>query len=177
MYILVFISITIALCAMWVARSAYLRIDNPPRSFHFTLSEAREIDREKGENVFDKESIRFYVLYLSGSRVFFDEDTFENINISSKIDTVAKINNKREIVCYSLGGALIFGYVTDPDKKEAEQGEELHLSILSLPQSSENRQKIENYLKGSGWKIKRALSLDDLRFSKDNLEVYISYIS
>ena len=37
---------------MWVARSAYLRIDNPPRSFHFTLSEAREIDREKGENVF-----------------------------------------------------------------------------------------------------------------------------
>lgn len=170
MQILIFISIVLALYAIWVARKAHQRIDNPPRSFHFTLQETKEIN-------LDMAKIQFYVLHLSGARVFFDEDTFDNINISKKIDTFAKIDDKRQITCYSQGSTLMFGYITDPDKKEAEQGEELHLGVLSLPRYSKNRQIIERYLKESGWEIKRALSLDDLCFSKENLEIYITYIS
>ena len=177
MDILIFVSIAIALYAIWVAQNAHSRIDNPPRSFHFTLSEARKTDYSKGESEFDKARIKFYVLYLSGKRVFFDEHTFNNININSKIDTSAKIDSKKELVLHSWGGALRFGYVADQNKEAAEQGEELHTDVLSLPQTPENRKRLEEYLKQEGWKIEKGLSLDDVRMTKDKLEIYITYIS
>lgn len=185
MQTLIFISIALSLYAIHVARNAHLRIDKPPRSFHFTLSEVNENNYENAESVLDDAKIKFYILYLSGSRVFFDEDTFKNININQKIDTFAKLGDKKQIHCRSWGDALRIRYITDQDSDRAEQGEELLLDLLSLPKSSnnvlrenKNFELIKKYLTESGWEIKnRSLSFDDLWFSKGNFEIYITYIS
>ncbi|MEX0931266.1 MAG: hypothetical protein WDZ88_00790 [Candidatus Paceibacterota bacterium] len=177
MYILSIIAILIALYTIRVARNAHFRINNPPRSFHFTLSKSRDVDDLKGENISARAKIRFYVLYLSGKRVYFDDDTFDNISINRKIDTNTQIDSKKELVLHSWGDILRLQYITDPEKENAEQGEELLPDVLSLPKSSKNQEIIKDYLKQNGWKIETALSFDDIRITKDNLEVYITYIS
>lgn len=177
MYTFTTIAILVAVYAAWVARNAHWRIDNPPRSFHFTLSESRNIDYSKGESVADRARIKFYVLYLSGKRVFFDEHTFNKINIHNRIDTDAKIGGDKSLLLHSWGDAVRFGYLTNSDNNDAEQEEGLHLSILSLPKSPGNQRRIEKYLKQNGWKLEKALSFDDMRIVKGALEVYITYIS
>jgi len=168
MYYLIFISIALSLYALYVARNVSLRLESSPRSFHFTLSKVGESKDIK---------IKFYVLYLSGTRVFFDQETYENINISRKIDTSIEITKDKLIKCFSWGDSLRLQYIINGDSERAEQGEELSLNLLSLPKSSESTKSIENQLKQDGWEMKRALSTDDLCFIKENLEIYLTYIS
>lgn len=172
MQTLVFVSIALTLYALYVARNAHVRLNNRPRSFHFTLSKIGE-----------EAKIKFYVLYLSGSRVFFDQETFDNINISRKISTFADLPKNKQITCATWGNSLRVQYA-DKDKEIAEQAEELSLDILSLSKASDsplgkdpNAEKVRGYLEETGWEIKEALSFNDIHFVKDNFEVYIAYIS
>ena len=169
MYYLIFISIALALYALYVAKNAHR---DKPRSFHFTL-----IIRDKNKYA----TIKFYVLYLSGTRVFLCQDASKNINLTPKINTwdaCAEISNNKLITCESQGkDSLVLQYIADKSSKMATQSEELSLDLLSLPNPSITRESIEKHLKQAGWEIERALSGDDLSFDKENLSVYLTYIS
>lgn len=172
MQIFVFISIGLALYALYVARNAHVRLNNRPRSFHFTLSKSGT-----------EAKIKFYVLYLSGSRVFFDEKTSDNINISAKVYAYVDLPKNKQITCASWGNSLRVQYASN-NKEIAEQAEELSLDVLSLPKASDgplgkdtNAEIVRGYLEETGWEAKEALSFNDMHFTKDNFEVYIAYIS
>jgi len=168
MYILISIAILLAFYALYVARSAHSRFDSSPRSFHLTLTRKSKDGDGK---------IQFYVLYLSGARVFLDQQ-FESVNITPKMNISSEIANGKFIECWSEGDFLRWRYVlTDNKKEHFESGDELSLSLLSLPKSVDSSKSIEAYLKQEGWESKRALFTDDLYFVKDNLEVYLTYVS
>lgn len=165
MYFSALVGLALAIYALIVARHAHSRLDSQPRSFHFTVSKT-DADHEK---------ISFFVLYLSGAKVFFKQETSETVNISAKIDTSLDFKKGGSIVCESLGSTLKLQYITNKSS-DAEQGEELALDLLSLPSTTKNKAMIENYFKKAGWGMKRAFS-NDLHYIKENLDLYISYLS
>jgi len=121
-----------------------------------------------------KTSIGFYVLYVSGSRLFFQEKTDNGLNISSHISIFSETNLGHQIVCESHGNVLSIQHLSSINEHEALQGERLDIGMLSLTLKYQNL--IEGHLDEMGWNIDDSLS-GDLRFSKDNIQVYVSYLA